>query len=275
MTTSTATVYDFTKLLQDAKAGNAWPEGDYDFEVVEADATIASTGSNMIKTKLRCLVGTYAGKTVTNNFVLVPDNSAALMMFFRHMAAFGLNEDWFRAAGTGDLSPVAAALRGRRARITLGHRTWQDMKQNNVTAVKPITDGLAGGPQLGAALPSPGITAPPPAVNVPAPPNLTVVPPPPQPIAPAVPALGQVPPPPTPPVGPEITAQPAGTIPPPPPPPSPSPVPPPTPTPPTPGPVPMVQPTTALPPGYTAELWASIPPAAQQAILQAASAQPI
>lgn len=285
-------VFDFSKLLQDAKAGSAWPIGDYDFEVAEADFVIAGTGAPMIKTKLRCLVGAYAGKTVTNNFVMSVDNPGALAIFFRHMAAFGLSNEWFGQIGQGDLHPVAAALRGRRARITLGHREWQDVTQNDVKGVKPITEGMAGGPSLAPGLPAAGATGvvvpPPPAAaqaglyavpNPPAAPAVATAPPPP-PAAPAAPAAAAVPPPPPPPppVGPEYAA-PAAAAPVPPappappvpttPPPPPAPVPAPAPVPPTPTAV------VALPPeGYPADLWATIPPAAQQAILAQAGAQP-
>jgi len=160
--TETLNVFDFGQLLKDAKAGAAWPEGDYDFEVAEADAVTASTGSPMVKTKLRCLVGTYANKTVTNNFVLSVENPGALAIFFKHMKAFGLDESFFAQMGQSDLRPVAAALRGRRARITLGRRMWNDVPQNQVNGVKPITEGLAGGPG-----PGQGIGAPPQAATVP------------------------------------------------------------------------------------------------------------
>ena len=281
-----AIVYDFGKLLQDAKAGAAWPEADYDFEVAEADAVTASTGSAMIKTKLRCLVGTYAGKHVTNNFVLTPDNPAALMMFFRHMKAFGLDETFFASIGQGNLQPVAAALRGRRARITLGHREWQGVMQNDVKAVKPITEGIAGGPQLGASLPGQTVVPPPPATTVtyaqPATPG-AVPPPPPPPALYAVPAPSEAVPgapaaPVTAPAAPAVPPPPAAVVPPPPPPPlgpetpaaQPVYVPPPPPAAAAPAPAS----NGTVPPGYTAELWATIPEAAQQAIL-AAQAQPV
>lgn len=288
-------VFDFSKLLQDAKAGSAWPIGDYDFEVAEADFVIAGTGAPMIKTKLRCLVGAYAGKTVTNNFVMSVDNPGALAIFFRHMAAFGLSNEWFGQIGQGDLHPVAAALRGRRARITLGHREWQDVTQNDVKGVKPITEGMAGGPSLAPGLPAAGATGvvvpPPPAAaqaglyavpNPPAAPAVATAPPPP-PAAPAAPAAAAVPPPPPPPVGPEYAAAPVAAAPPappaapavaapPPPPPAQVPSAPAVAPPPPP---PATAPAAALPPeGYPADLWATIPPAAQQAILAQAGAQP-
>lgn len=279
MTTPT-TVFDFAKLLQDAKAGNAWPIGDYDFEVVQADAVTASTGSPMVKTKLRCLVGPYSGKTITNNFVFMADNPNALAVFFRHMAAFGLGDQFFLSIGKGDLTPIAQALPGRRARITIGHREWptgSGAMTNNVEGVKPITEGLMGGPA--------GVPGMPPTPG--SPPNLTVVPPP--------PATPPVTPPATPPPAPAPTPAPAPVpAPVPPPPPAPAPqqgvVPPPPPqvpaaqqyvqppAPPLPPQPQAVAPQAPAPngsgvdvmtppPGYSPELWATIPVPARYAIL--------
>jgi hypothetical protein len=268
-----STVFDFSKLLQDAKAGAAWPEGDYDFEVVEADFVQASTGAPMIKTKLRCIVGSYANKNVMNNFVLTVGNPGALAMFFKHMAAFGLTEDWFKSIGSGDLTPVAAALRGRRARITLGHREWpknSGVMQNDVKAVNPITGAVAAG---GGGTPT-GATAPPPPPT--AAPTLSVVPPP-----PVQPSAAAVPPPPPTPLGPEPTQQQSTMAMPPPPPPQPDQPPapqfiqaPPSPpdqyTPPA-----NTNGAPPPPPGYTAEIWAMLPDAAKQAILSQSVSQPI
>jgi hypothetical protein len=260
---NTENVFDFNKLLQDAKAGNAWPVGDYDFEVVEAEFVMSSQKQTpMIKAKLRCLVGPYAGKTINNNFVFSHDNPGALNIFFRHMSAFGLDENFFRQLGSGDLAPVAASMLGRRARITIGHRMWQGAAQNDVKAVKPITEGLVGGggipgaPAMTGAMPA--ATAPPaPTYAAPA-----VPPPPPAAVTTPPPAPAPVPEP----------QQPVGPPPAPVPTPAPAPVAPPAPPVPAPealaAPVaPAPAPVSAAPAGYSQELWDSIPEPARQAIL--------
>lgn len=146
----TELVVDFGKLLQEAKAGAAWPEGDYDFEIIESEAVISGNGSPMVRCKIRCLAGTYANKTMTNNFVLTIDNPIALKMFFRQMKALGLDENFFLQIGHGDLRPVARALLNRRATFTLAHREWpagSGELSNNVVNVKPLGAGsLAGMP---------------------------------------------------------------------------------------------------------------------------------
>ncbi len=234
------TTYDFKKLLQDAKAGGAWPLGDYDFEVADANVKVSGNGSGneMLVTKLRCLVGPYAGKHITNNFVLTIDNPTALGIFFRHMAAFGLDDNFFAQIGEGNLAPAAQALKGRRARITIGHRQWNGGTQNDVKAVNPLTDGLSNTlPGAVAGSPPP----PPPAQAMTPPPPPSTPPPPPPPPPPAMATPPSAPPPPPPPV----PQQPA----------------------------PATTPTQVEIPTQYAAVWDSLPDAAKQAIL-AAQQQP-
>jgi hypothetical protein len=248
------TVYDFSKLLKDAKAGGAWPLGDYDFEVVDTLVKTSSSGSGneMVTAKLRCLIGPYANKHITHNFVLTADNPTALNIFFRNMAAFGLDENFFAQIGNGDLNPAAQALKGRRARVTIGHRVWNGANQNDIKAINPITDGMSnvlpGAQPSAGTLPATAPPPPPPAQTAPAQATAPSTPPPPPPPPPApTPAQPQVPP----------------QTPPPPPPPSPT-----APTPPPPQPeTPQQTVGNGVPAGYTPELWASIPDAAKQAIL--------
>lgn len=263
------TVFDFSKLLQDAKAGAAWPVGDYDFEITEADAVTANSGAPMIKTKLRCLVGPYANKHITNNFVLSVDNPTALNIFFRHMSAFGLSDDFFRSIGSGNLAPVAANLVGKRARITIAHRQWQGAAQNDVKAVKPITEGLVGGGGLPGAPALAGMpaTAPPPPPVAAAPAAPVAAPPPPPVAAPPAPVAAPVAPPAAPaavPPPPPQLDQSAAVAPPPPPVAAQAPVAAPVAPPPAP---PAPAAATAPPAGYTQELWDSIPEAARAAII--------
>jgi hypothetical protein len=270
------TTYDFSKLLQDAKAGGAWPIGEYDFEVADTIVKVSSNGSGneMIETKLRCLVGPYAGKHISNKFVLSPDNPTALNIFFRHMTAFGLDSNFFAAVGQGDLTPVAEALRGRRARITLGHREWNGSTQNEIKAVNPVTApvNIVGAP--GGQVPNGAAAPPPPPPGAQVPQTVSPPPPPAQPAAPPPPvATAPTAPPPPPAPNPQPTPAPAG----PPPAPAPTPAPAPASAPPAPPAPTAPEPAPATgsgtpPPGYTQELWDSIPDAARQAIL---GAQPV
>jgi hypothetical protein len=136
------TTIDFGKALADAKSASfeAMPKGDYNIEVVQADATTASTGRPMIKTKMKVIDGPYQNRPVMTQFVLSIDNPNALSMFFRNMRAFGIEESFFaQMGGNGSLEPVAAALVGRRAQVTLGIRQWQGEDRNEVSGIKKYT----------------------------------------------------------------------------------------------------------------------------------------
>jgi hypothetical protein len=220
------TTIDFAKALRDAKGASyeALPSGDYDVEVAQADATRASSGKPMIKAQMSVLFGPHQGRRVFNNFVLSLENPQAVAIFFRHMRSFGLTDEFFASLGTASgLEPVASALQGRRARLTLGQREWNGEPRNEVNAVKPYTGAPAvAGPGSHPAGPGagPGAAAPPPLatppVAPPAPPVAPSAPPPvaqPAPVAPAPPTLPQAPvtppsPAPATPVGPVIEAAP-------------------------------------------------------------------
>jgi hypothetical protein len=177
------TTIDFARALQDAKGASmeALPIGDYDVEVAKSEATTSSNGKPMIKVTMKVTAGPYEKRSVLNQFVMSQDNPVALSIFFRHMKAFGLTEDWFMALGAqGSLEPVANALVGRRARLTLGHREWQGETRNEVKAVKPYTGvpGLASaGPTGPSGLATGGLIAPPAPVAPPSPVAAPIAPP--------------------------------------------------------------------------------------------------
>jgi hypothetical protein len=303
-------VYNFADLLKEAKQGSAWPPGDYDFEIAQADSVLAGTGSPMIKSKLRCIVGPYANKTVDNNFVLKVDSSGAMARFFMHMAILGVTEQFLteqlKQLNTDDpncLAPIAAQIRGKRCRLNLQERTYNGMKQNDIKEFKAIDGGLTGGPvgfTGGMPGPGPGPTLPaapqqfaqggvvppdasvPPAFVPPAPvangQAQQFVPPPtpdasqPQYAPPVAPPAPAAPPTAQPQYAPPQATQPS---------PQPAPAPPPPPTPPPP-PAPPVQeqaqqPDLAnvpAPPGYEA-MWNQIPADARASILQSVAAQQV
>lgn len=182
---------DFSKALADAKTVSFEPldNGDYDIEVTACDAVTSGNGKPMLKCKMKVISGPHMNRPIINNFVLSLDNAVAVSIFFRQMKCFGLNDQFFAALGpSGSLEPVAAALVGRRARLTLGQREWAGEMRNEVKGVKPYT----GAPS--ATGPNPGpVMAPPPSTPNPAPASAPVAPPTPAP-APA-PAAAPVQPP--------------------------------------------------------------------------------
>lgn len=121
------------------------PPDDYTCEITKCEATsAASSGNPMLKATMKIVDGPYAGKTVFNNFNLTLDHAFAMSIFFRHMAAFGLTDEFF--AQGPEMDQVAAALVGRRARVTLSIRQWQGQDRNQVDNVQPIPGVPAGGP---------------------------------------------------------------------------------------------------------------------------------
>lgn len=138
------TEIDFNKLLQDARQAAApLPIGDYDMVVTDAQYVTSTTNRPMYKVKLKVETGQYAGRALTNNFVVTLDNPQALRIFFRHMACFGLDENFF--APNPNPSLVSQALLNRRARVTLGMRKYRGEDQNDITAINPPSVGAVLG----------------------------------------------------------------------------------------------------------------------------------
>ena len=129
------------------------PVGFYDVIVDTAEATQSGSGKDMIKTTFRVEGGPFDGKKVFNQFVISPENANALAFFFRHMAAMGLNDAFFAAEPRTE--QVASALIGRRARIKVSIRQWNEQDRNNVDQVLPPQGGAPAAPTLSAA-PIPG-----------------------------------------------------------------------------------------------------------------------
>lgn len=191
---------DFGKALQDAKGASfePLPVGDYDVEVNKAEAVTSQNGKPMIKTTFRVVSGPYERRPIINQFVLSVENPQAVAIFFRHMKAFGLTEEWFASLGQQQsLEPVASALVNRRARLSIGHREWQGEMRNEVKAVKPYTGAPQAMAPVGPGGPTPGPVAPVPGpVTPPAPPTATTppaAPPLPTPTSPQVQATPQPP----------------------------------------------------------------------------------
>lgn len=186
------TTIDFTRALNDAKGASfeALPVGDYDVEVAKTEAVTSSNGKPMVKTTFKVVSGPYEKRSVLSQFVLSVENPMAMAIFFRHMKAFGLTEEWFASLGqVASLEPVASALLGRRARLSVGHREWQGETRNEVKGVKPYTGAPAmtspgAGPVGGPVPPGPAPLPPSPPLAGPTPPGaspLPVAPPPPPP----------------------------------------------------------------------------------------------
>jgi hypothetical protein len=106
-----------------------------------------------------------------------------MTIFFRKMSGMGLKSEYF--AQNPPLEQVAKDLLGRKIRVKVGTREWQNVKRNSVLAILPFSGASAPGQNMPPAptfapptlptTPSAPVVAPPqapspPVVPVPAPP---------------------------------------------------------------------------------------------------------
>lgn len=145
---------DWGALQKEAATAGVYPDGDYNVIVFESVATTSSNGKPMIKIKARITDGPKKDKPVYSQFVVSAENAIALKIFFQHMAAFGLNADFF--AQNPPMDVVAKNLMNRGAMFELGTRQWGGADRNEVKSVKPLP---AGGPTI------PGLVVTPPVLG--------------------------------------------------------------------------------------------------------------
>lgn len=155
-------------------ASKPLPKDWYDVQVEKAELTTSSTNKPMIKVVLQVMSGPQAGnRKVWTQFVFSPDSPFALQMFFKNMAAFGLDEKFFDSLPEGDpevgLNLVAAQLTGCTARALIAPRTFNGTDRDNVVEIT-APQGGASRPAVSVA-PAPSTSsapAGPPTPNVPA-----------------------------------------------------------------------------------------------------------
>jgi hypothetical protein len=150
------------------------PVGTYPVFVDSAEATRASTGREMLKIKYKVAEGhPNAGRTIYNNIVLVEENPVAMSIFFRHMAAMGVGENFW--AANPSFAQIAVELNGKPCKVAIKHREYNGATQPDVVNILPPDAGtpLGGGAGGG------GASVPPPPVpkSVAAPAASTVQPP--------------------------------------------------------------------------------------------------
>jgi hypothetical protein len=144
------------------------PVGNYTVEVIESDATVASTSKPMIKATCKVVGGPYDNRRLWHNFVVSEDNKNALAIFFRNMTAFGLGREYMLTRPTE--AQVAQALLGRRALANVGIRKYQGEDRNEVKKFTPAPNGSVPSAPVAAAAAAPTpapAPAPPPASAAP------------------------------------------------------------------------------------------------------------
>jgi hypothetical protein len=121
------------------------PNGEYDVYVNSTNGGKTSTGKDRVRVTFKVENGPHANATVTNDFVITPDNANAMSIFFRNMAVLGLSPDYFTSNPRGSIEAVADAVAKKRARcrLKLSTRTWNNAERNNVDALMPALPGTA------------------------------------------------------------------------------------------------------------------------------------
>jgi hypothetical protein len=127
--------------LRDAATGvDPLPVGEYDAEIIAAEATIANnSGRDMIKVRFEVTAGPAKGEMIADNMVIVPDNSNALGVFFRHLRALGFADTYWKALpSTGQ---VAKDMTGRKCRIQVVKSAYRGGDETEVSRIMPPPAG--------------------------------------------------------------------------------------------------------------------------------------
>lgn len=148
---------------------SALPPADYDMKIIEAKAQNTSGGKTMFKLTTEVTSGPYAKRRVWANLVVSPENPVALNIFFRQMAAIGIDKSYF-ATNPSD-SNVADTLVGKEFRGQVVIKQWQGEDRNEIKGYSRLTrtETSATAPAPAAAAPSSPAAPPAPAGVAPAP----------------------------------------------------------------------------------------------------------
>lgn len=200
---------DFGTLYKEHGEGSEpLPDSEYDFTISSTEAKKTQNGKDMFNCQCRVEGGPFNGRVVWHRFVVSPESSAAMEIFFRQMTALGLGKEfWLRGPSA---EQVAEALKSRKFRGTTSIREYQGVESNEIKSIKPARSAGAGAGAYPP--PPPGAYPPPPAPVAAAPAPVVAASPPPPPPPPSAPVQEE----PAPPAPPQPAAQP--DLPPPPPP---------------------------------------------------------
>jgi len=170
--------FRFSELLKQADNSGFGiiPASDYDAVIDNAEVRETSTGKQKLACRFRIIGGAYNNRVLLNDFVLSPGSPNAMAIFFRHMAALGLDSAYF--SRDPSLNRVADDLKDKEARIKVETRTWQGVERNGIAQVQPPRKNR-GFEAPGGPAPVSASSAPAPVVNVaPTPPVMPDLPPP-------------------------------------------------------------------------------------------------
>ena len=164
------------------------PAAEYDFQVQTAEHKMTQGSKDMYVLKTVVVSGPNKGKLVWNNMVVSPESQPAMEVFFRQMAALGLDGAFWKSKPTDDA--ICDRLKGRYFRGVVAIETYNGVERNKFKAIKPAVGGGTGSASAPPPPPPPAPAAAPPA---PAPVAAAAPPPPPVPAAPPAPPAPPVP----------------------------------------------------------------------------------
>ena len=165
---------DLVKEAGETASYEPLPDGDYELKVIESKATVSQSGKTMFKITTEVQSGPHAKRRVWDNLVISPGNNTALGMFFMKMGVLGLNKDYFGSNPTD--AQIEAALLHRSFRGTLGTRTYNGNRSNEIksyNAIQAVANDAFAAAAAAAPAPAP---APAPAAAAPAPAPAPVAP---------------------------------------------------------------------------------------------------
>jgi len=118
-------------------------EGEHTFKIIDATATVSSTGNRMIRTTVKVEEpDPDAGKTAIVNLVFTFDNPRGMKMTIRRLKNIGISEEQLKAENL-TIEQIAQRITGQVAQGKVAHREWNGEMQNDVDFVKSGISGIA------------------------------------------------------------------------------------------------------------------------------------
>jgi len=123
-------------------------EGEHTFKIIDATATVSSTGNRMIRTTVKVEEpDPDAGKTAIVNLVFTFDNPRGMKMTIRRLKNIGISEEQLKAENL-TIEQIAQRITGQVAQGKVAHREWNGEMQNDVDFVKSGISGIASAPPV-------------------------------------------------------------------------------------------------------------------------------
>ncbi|QDK02683.1 hypothetical protein PP304_gp187 [Gordonia phage Phendrix] len=122
----------------------ALPQADYDLKIIKSEPKQASSGKTMFAITCEVVEGPHKGRRVWSNMVVSPENPQALNIFFRQMAAIGIDRSFF-ATNPSDHN-VAQAMEGKEFRGSIKVKQYQGNDRNEIAAFARTSRGSVASP---------------------------------------------------------------------------------------------------------------------------------